>query len=233
MINYQDGEITIVTLNAPERHNAITHDDFNALQKCLSHIESEHPNVVIFTGTGNSFCSGVDFSSLQNGDWAHNNPLNSLCERVNTLPMPTIAALNGHFVGGGAELAFSCDFRISVPTAKCKIPAASIAVHYEPSGIDRVVNVVGNQIARRLFLALETFCGDDLIKFKFVDQFSESPIEFALELSERISGLSKGALMGMKKSLNADNEDARERIEKMFQSEDFAKAMHKISAQKK
>ena len=231
MIGYQDGDITTVTLINPERHNALSHDDFDALSNILDHIESELPRVVIITGVGNSFCAGVEFASLQIGDWANDNPLNKLCNRVAALPMPVIAALNGHFIGGGAELAFCADFRIAIPNAKCKIPAAAIAVHYEPSGIQRVIDVVGKQMAKRLFLGLETFTGDELLATDCADALSDDPLQTALDRAENIAQLSPMALSGIKKTIanSADDEAARKRIIDSFASIDFKEAMSAVS----
>ncbi len=232
MIGYQDGDITIITLLNPERENALSHDDFDAFSNIIDHIEREKPRVVIITGIGNSFCAGVEFASLQIGDWSTNNPLNKLCGRIAGLHMPVIAALNGHFVGGGAELAFSADFRISLPSAKCKIPAAAIGVHYEPSGISRVIDVVGQQIAKRLFLGLETFTGDALLETGCVDMLSEEPLKLATERAEKIVQLAPLALSGMKQSIASctpDDQAARTRIARCFASKDFAESMAAIN----
>ena len=232
MIGYQDGEITTITLLNPERQNALSHDDFDALFKILDHVEREKPRAVILTGIGNSFCAGVEFASLQIGDWSKDNPLNRLCERVAALEMPVIAALNGHFIGGGAELAFSADFRISVPTAKCQIPAAAIGVHYEPSGISRVINVVGKQVAKRLFLGTETFTGDALLSHNCVDILASDPLKVAQDKADFIAKLAPMALKGMKKTINSHPQkdvDARMSIETCFASQDFEEAMTAIN----
>ena len=233
MIHYEHGEIATITLDNPQRHNALSHDDFRELAGILADVEQSRPRVLILTGRGNSFCAGVEFSSLRSGDWVYANPLNALCERVMNLEMPVIAALNGHFVGGGAELAFACDLRIAPLSAQCKIPAAAISVHYEPSGIDRIVRVVGEQIARRLFLTLETFTGEALLDHGFIDFASDTPLETAKTMSARIAKLAPFALSGMKASLNGNNTDARDRIAKCFASEDFAEAMQAVSEKRK
>ncbi len=232
MIEFEPGEIATITLNNPERHNALSWDDFNSLNAILDELNSTQTRVMILTGRGKSFCSGVEFNSLQTGDWAGANPLNALCERVSHMTMPSIAALNGHFVGGGAELAFACDIRICVPDAKCRIPAAGIAVHYEPTGIERVVGVVGLQMARRLFLGFESFEGEDLERYNFIDLFTNDLMGTTMEYAQRIAGLSPAALAGMKQSLNAlrdhESDDARGRIEAAFGSEDFKEAMRAV-----
>ncbi len=232
MIHFENGEIALIRLDNPKRHNALSTQDFVELHQILDALEAGDARALILTASGESFCSGVEFESLQTGDWAHDNPLNKLCERMSKLPMPSIASLNGSFIGGGAELAFSCDFRLAVPTAKCRIPAAGIAVHYEPTGIERVVGVVGLQTARRLFLGFESFQGEDLLRLQFVDGFAEDVEDAARRYAKRITGLSPKALAGMKMSLNAlrdgNADDARGRIEAAFSSADFQEAMQAV-----
>lgn len=144
--------------------------------------------------------------------------------------MPVIAALNGHFIGGGAELAFSADFRFATPEAKCKIPAAAIGVHYEPSGIERVINVVGKQMSKRLFLGLESFRGSELLEHHFVDALCDDPLSMAQEYAENICALAPLAIEGMKLSIHDPSEEtnARKRIARCFASEDFKEAMDAI-----
>ena len=113
-----DGPVARITLCAPERHNALSQDTIRALTDTLGDIDADTAlRVLILQAEGKSFCAGADLGNVAAQDWSEN-PLTSLCDRLERLRPPTICALQGGVYGGGVELAIACDFRIGVATMK-------------------------------------------------------------------------------------------------------------------
>src|SRR5262249_51934068 len=128
-----DGVAT-VTINRPEKNNAISVEmrhDFRALVEEL--YGNDAVRVVVFTGTGKTFCVGADVSTFA-PDWntpkfrAGTRLLTNFFNDLETLEKPTIAAINGTCVGGGLELAFACDLRVTVRSARFGLPENNLGL---------------------------------------------------------------------------------------------------------
>lgn len=119
------GEIAQITLNRPDKRNAINTQMIAELQSALDTIEKSHSRVVIVTGAGKSFCAGMDLEMLaaitkqspaENQDDARR--IAKLLRRIWSFPRPTIAAVNGAAYAGGCGIATLCDFTLAAPEAK-------------------------------------------------------------------------------------------------------------------
>lgn len=229
-----DGRIGRLTLNRPEAHNALDAAGLQALQDRLEGWEQDETiRALVLTGTGKSFCSGVSLGDVAGLDFAADNPLTRLCDRLEAFPAPTIAALNGGVYGGGVELALACDFRIGVTGMRAFAPPARLGIHYEPAGINRAIQRLGAQMARRIFLLAESFDAPALLAGGFLDHLVE-PAELAsktAELTETLDGLAPLAVRGMKRTIleltrgALDTEAARARIAACFASADHAEGL--------
>jgi methylglutaconyl-CoA hydratase len=127
------GEVATITLNRPEKRNAISPEMIADLFAAFREAEASSARVVILTGAGKAFCSGMDLEALKS--LASQSPgeqiedaqrLASLYRRIWSFPRPTIAAVNGHAIAGGCGLATLCDFTLSVPDAKFGYPEVRI-----------------------------------------------------------------------------------------------------------
>ena len=114
---------TIIRLNRPEVRNAIDQTMVDALHSVCAELEAE-PKVAILTGTSGVFAAGADISQLRNRrrDDALAGINSKIFSRIQELPMPVIALVEGYALGGGAELAFAADFRIGTPSTKIGNP---------------------------------------------------------------------------------------------------------------
>lgn len=119
------GAIATITLNRPDKRNAISANMIAELQTTLDEIERSHARVVILTGAGKAFCSGMDLEML--AAIAQQSPaenqedsrrLAKLFRRIWSFPRPLIAAVNGAALAGGCGIATLCDFTLAVPEAK-------------------------------------------------------------------------------------------------------------------
>src|SRR5271165_2871697 len=130
-MNYQTlllqntGNLAKITLNRPEKRNAISTQMIAELLAALDEIEKTHARVVVITGAGKAFCAGMDLELLQS--IAQQSPqenqedsrrMAKLFRRIWSFPKPLIAAVNGHALAGGCGIATLCDFTLAVPEAK-------------------------------------------------------------------------------------------------------------------
>ncbi|PCJ75053.1 MAG: 3-hydroxybutyryl-CoA dehydratase [Rhodobacteraceae bacterium] len=225
-----------ITLNNPKVHNSLTREAMGDIRAALEKWAASDIRVLVLTGTGKSFCSGVSLGDVGSGDWS-NNPLTALCDAVENFHTPTICGLNGGVYGGGVELALSCDFRIGVTGMKMFVPAAKIGVHYDAAGIARYVQKLGPQTARRVFLLAERFEGQALLDIGFLDFLVEpdSLNEHVEALADTIDSAAPLAVQGMKRTIleisrgTLDADAATQRVAQCFASEDHHEGLAALS----
>ena len=119
-----DGPVARITLDRPAAHNAL---DRAALAELLAVLDDwasrDDIRALVLTGRGRSFCAGAALGDVGASDWT-DNPLTRFCDALETIPLPTVAGLNGGAYGGGVELALACDFRIGVEGMRAFVPPA-------------------------------------------------------------------------------------------------------------
>jgi enoyl-CoA hydratase/carnithine racemase len=153
-----EGGVATVTLDRPNRYNALGSRIVEELGEVLTAIESSgRIRAVILTGAGErAFCSGVDLKERAEMDaderWAHNRALGAFAERLARLQLPTIAAINGLAFGGGLEITLACDFRIAAEGAKFALPEVGIGIVPGAGGTQRLPRLVGPTRAKELIL---------------------------------------------------------------------------------
>ena len=154
----EEAGIATVTLNRPDRYNALGSRMVDELGEALEEIEgSGEVRALILTGAGErAFCSGVDLKERAGMDaderWSHNRALNDFAERLARLQVPTIAALNGLAFGGGLEITLACDFRIAAEGARFALPEVGIGIVPGAGGTQRLPRLVGPTRAKELIL---------------------------------------------------------------------------------
>ena len=165
-----------VTLNRPAMHNRLDTTDLEALGQALQEIDANPDvRVMVLTGNGRSFCAGYDLGSLAKGA-SGDAPVTerfsfaTLVDRVETMRVPTIAALNGGVYGGGTDLGLACDVRIGVAATRIMMPAGQIGLHYYASGIRRYVTRMTPGAAKRLFLLGETLDAPEMLRIGYLDE---------------------------------------------------------------
>jgi len=146
------------------------------LLAAFDEIESSAARVVILTGAGKAFCSGMDLDGLK--ALATNSPerndedarsMARLCRRLWSFPKPTIAAVNGHAIAGGCGLATLCDFTLAVPEAKFGYPETRIG--FLPATVSVFLGLlVGEKQARDLLLTGRTFTAEEALHMRLITQ---------------------------------------------------------------
>jgi methylglutaconyl-CoA hydratase len=155
-----DSGVATITLNRPEKRNAISHALVDELLAALDEIDrsSSLAQVVILTGAGKAFCAGIDLDELKAllGRTRDENVQDSsrmarIFRRIYDFPLPTIAAVNGAAIAGGTGFATMCDFTLSVPEAK--FGYTEVRIGFVPAIVSSMlVWQVGHKIARDLLL---------------------------------------------------------------------------------
>jgi len=162
-----DNAIALLTVARPEKLNAFDIDMLKALSATCDTVEADASvRVVILTGEGKAFSAGGDIKA-----WAAMSPNefghqwvrfgHRVFERLATLRMPVIAAMNGHALGGGLELAAAADIRIAEAHVKIGLPETGLGMVPGWSGTQRLVKRFGAQIVRRMVLGGEMFSAEE------------------------------------------------------------------------
>src|ERR1700693_3137363 len=156
------GEIAMITLSRPEKRNAISPEMIAELLSAFDEVEASPARVLLLTGAGKGFCSGMDLEALK--ALASQPPaeqredadrLARLFLRIWSFPRPTIAAVNGHAIAGGCGIATLCDFTVSVPEAIFGYP--EVRIGFLPAVVSIfLLRQIGEKRARELLLTGRT-----------------------------------------------------------------------------
>jgi enoyl-CoA hydratase len=152
------GHLGIMTLNRPERLNALSKQLTLDLMELVGQLESDDDiRVVIVTGEGRAFCAGADIKERAEnpGDFSiqrSSRLISPTFRRLERLPQVTIAAINGPAAGGGLELAMACDLRIASTTARMGLPEITLGILPGAGGTQRLPRLVGPARAKQMML---------------------------------------------------------------------------------
>ncbi len=204
LISEQEGVRTL-TLNRPAHRNALTPAMQTQLIEAFAEAESSPTTrVLILTGTGEAFCSGLDLAALQAmqhksalelEDDAHR--IAEIFRSLYELSIPTIAAVNGHAIAGGTGLATLCDFTLAVPNAKFGYTEARIG--FVPAVVSAYLTLqVGEKRARDLLLTARLFSAEEAFTYGLVTE-----VVPAENLHARTQALAQSLLANSPTSLSA------------------------------
>ncbi len=175
-----DGTIATITVTRPDKLNAFDIEMLKELSAACDAVEADSAvRVVILTGAGKAFSAGGDikaWGAMQANEFGHQWVRfgHRVFDRLATLRMPLIAAINGHALGGGLELAGAADIRIAEKHVTIGLPETSLGMVPGWSGTQRLVQRFGAQIIRRMVLGGEMFGAEEACKLGLVDQVVES-----------------------------------------------------------
>ena len=168
-----DGTATI-RLQRPDKRNRIEPADLVALAGHLAAVAADPAvRVLVLAAEGPSWCCGYHLGALAGGERATVG-FDDVCDRLEDLAVPTIAALGGNVHGGGTDLAVACDFRVGAAGIVLGMPAARIGLQYYASGLRRFVERIGPDATRRLFLTAETIPAEELLRLGYLTELVPS-----------------------------------------------------------
>src|SRR5437667_9029181 len=217
--------VLLCTLDRAEKRNALHPDLIQALASTLEQAGSDASlGVVVLTGAGNTFCSGLDLTHLASlgseQKVAYLRSFFALFQQIYELPQPVIAAINGPAIAGGFDIAAACDLRL------CS-PAATFAQTEVLLGITQILypvyKVIGLGRAKELALTGEPIAADDAQRIGLVNRVypAESLVERAMQLAERLASRPRQALFATKRlSRDLIETNTEAAITRMFRSEE-------------
>ncbi len=204
-----DAGIATLTLNRPEKRNAISYDLINDLVRALEEIKSSPARVLIITGAGKVFCSGMDLENLKGllGRTPEQNledsrTMASLFRGLYEFPKSTIAAVNGAAIAGGTGLALLCDFTIAVPQAK--FGYTEVRIGFVPGIVSTfLLRQVGEKVARDLLLTGRIFDAPEALRLGLINEVvpAETLMRRARELAAALLESSPTSLACTKRLL--------------------------------
>jgi enoyl-CoA hydratase/carnithine racemase len=192
------GAVRTITLNRPEKRNALTREMFARLQEAFEQEPGPTARVTVIAAEGPSFCAGVDLGERSdNASGAGASPLELLCEAVRAYPLPVVAAVQGAAIGGGAMLALHCDFVVAV--ADAKIVNAAVQMGLVPAWLParRVGEVAGEALARELLLLGEIVPAERLAR-AFVIAAAVPAEELQAEVDRVVGRLAANAPLSLR-----------------------------------
>ena len=205
--------IRTITLNRPERRNAMTPAMQWELIAAMEAATTSDCHVLVFAGAGDAFCSGLDLSALQsmNGKTAaeHRTDAERVARLFRTLyelPIPTIAAVHGAAIAGGTGLAMICDFTLATPAAKFGFTEARIG--FVPAFVSAFLALqIGDKRSRDLLLTGRIFDATEAYRLGLVNEVvaPENLVERVQSLAETLIANSPEALASTKQLLAAQN----------------------------
>jgi enoyl-CoA hydratase/carnithine racemase len=217
-------QIATLTLNRPDALNAISRQlAAELLVTCDALTEREEVRAVIVTGAGErAFCAGADLKERRmlapDERAAHTTAIEAAAEALAALPMPTIAAVRGFALAGGAELAIACDLRIAAEDATFGFPEVKIGIFPGAGGALRLPRIVGSGAARDLLFTGRRITAEDAFRLGLVDRLApaESVVEAAVELADSIAANAPLAVRAVKRALEESQgsrpDEARRRV---------------------
>lgn len=204
------GRIATLTLNRPERRNAMTNAMWQALPQICDRIEADTSiHVLILRGAGEkAFCAGADISEFERvyattEATAHYNAAVRLAQaRLRDLPCPTLAAISGVCFGGGCGLALACDLRFADASARFAITPARLGLAYSPADTWQVIEKVGLPRAKDMLLSGRTLTPQEALSYGLIDWLEADAEDAAQDYAATLASLAPGALRAIKAIAN-------------------------------
>lgn len=232
-----EGGVTVVTINRPEKRNALTLAMWQSLGNLFAALANDRDcRAVILRGGGGHFSAGADISEFpqvrataeQGLEYDRLNDIATLA--IRNCPRPVIASVPGYAVGGGLALALACDFRVAGPEARMGIPAGRLGLVYSIADCSLLTERVGTTAAKEILFTGTIFGIQEAVRLGLVDvQAGADPFQAAVDLASRIAVNAPLSLAGNKAILNsiADGSvrrreaDLQAMIARAFDSEDY------------
>src|ERR1700719_6837 len=208
-LNESDG-IATLALNRPDKRNAISYELIDDLIRALDEVRNSSTSILILTGAGKAFCSGMDLDNLKGligrtpeQNLADSRTMVSLFRSLYEFPKPTIAAVNGAAIAGGTGLALLCDFTLAVPEAK--FGYIEVRIGFVPAIVSTfLLRQTGEKHARDLLLTGRIIGAEEAARMGLVSEIvpSENLMARARELAALLMENSPASLRATKKLLN-------------------------------
>jgi enoyl-CoA hydratase/carnithine racemase len=241
-----------LTIANPAKRNALDHDILDALAKTLPELDRGiDVRCVVITGEGPMFSAGYDIGDIPDESFTEDaealvaHPFHAAMEAVTAHPWPVLAAINGHCLGGGLELAVRCDLRYATLSAKLGMPPAKLGLIYGHTGLEKFIDVIGVARTKELFLTGRDLSAPramaiGLVHDTFPDaDFASNALEMAAEVAQNAPLSMKGnkyAIEALNSWRRVTPEQEAELVElrrSCFASEDFREGVRAFGEKRK
>jgi enoyl-CoA hydratase/carnithine racemase len=229
----RDG-VAQVRLDRPEKLNALTLQILDDLVSTAHSLRRDKSlRAVVLAGEGDAFCAGLDFGSVLRQPvkiaasfvprpWRGTNTFQEACWAWRRLPVPVIAAVHGHCLGGGLQLALAADFRFATPDSRWSVLEGKWGIIPDMSGIRSMAELVGIDVAKKLTMTAEVISGKEARDLGLVTGLDADPLAAADALIRQLSDRSPDQLAAAKRLFNGTwtssprRTFARERVEQAW-----------------
>ena len=197
-----------LTINNVDKRNALDHVILDAITEvCAELDEGISTRCLVITGREKMFSSGYDIGDIPIDGFAEEaerlvaHPFHKAIEAVENFPYPTVAAINGHALGGGLELALACDLRVAVAGVKLGMPPAKLGLIYSHTGLKKFIDAVGVPNTKEIFFTGEPLTAERGKEIGLVNGVTEREAleETAIKLAEGIAANAPLSQKGNKK----------------------------------
>ena len=205
------GRVGLITLNRPQAMNALNNALMTELMEALSAFDAdEQVNVMVIAGNQKAFAAGADIKEMADKSVQQMMDGDSVAifGRIRTIVKPVIAAVSGWALGGGCELALSCDMIVASETARFGLPEVTIGVIPGAGGTQRLPRAVGKALAMEIILNNRVLSAQEALGFGLVNRVvpPERFLEEALSLATEIASRAPLAVRAAKQAINQSYE---------------------------
>ncbi|MDU1912248.1 enoyl-CoA hydratase-related protein [Fusobacterium sp.] len=206
----QDGFVGIITINRPKALNALNSEVLKELDACLDGVNLETTRALILTGAGEkSFVAGADIGEMSTLTKSEGEAFgkigNDVFRKLETFPIPVIAAINGFALGGGCEISMSCDIRICSDNALFGQPEVGLGITPGFGGTQRLARIIGVGKAKEMIYAATNVKADEALRIGLVNAVYS--LEELMPAAKKLAGkIAKNAPIAVRASKKAINE---------------------------
>jgi enoyl-CoA hydratase/carnithine racemase len=203
-----------IRISNPERRNALDHEILDTLAETLPRLDQGiETRCVLITGAPPAFSAGYDLTSIPTDTFERDaealvaHPFHDAMEALAAHPWPTVAAINGHCLGGGLELAITCDLRICAAGAKLGMPPAKLGLIYSHTGLRKFLDTLGLARTKELFLTGRNFGAERAEQIGLVHEVIDDAAfaDAAVELAAGVAANAPFSTRGNKRAIEILN----------------------------
>jgi enoyl-CoA hydratase/carnithine racemase len=251
-LDYPAEAVARLRIRNPERRNALDHAILDGIAEAMPYLDRGiEVRCVVLTGSGGMFSAGYDIVGISEETFATDaealvaHPFHAAIEAVAAHPFPVAAAINGHCLGGGLELALSCDLRVAQRGAKLGMPPAKLGLIYSHTGLLRFISAIGVPRTKELFLLGRNVDADRAEAIGLVndvvgeDEIEEAAVAVAAEVAANAPLSLKGnkraidTLDGFARLTPEQEQDLIELRQSCFASEDLREGIQAFGEKRK
>jgi enoyl-CoA hydratase len=240
------GGVALLTVDRPERLNAIGSDTVALLHAHLDVVEgNDELRAIVITGAGRAFSAGADITELETlrdgADFARFvHGLTDAYDRLAESPVPSVAAINGLALGGGCELALACDLRVAAPGARIGVPEVKLGLLPAAGGSQRLARLLPAAVAKHMLLTGMPLTADEAARFGLINAVHDDPLAAALELAAALADGPPQALAAAKRLVDVGGPMSladgvvleRETVAALFETDDRIEGLAAFAAKR-